>query len=230
MDRKIKQVTMKIPLFRADGLFMVRSYASANTLYFEEGEDHQLLLNYIDYFLGGMIEVIDYRLLPTGWVMLFRSKTANKIVRAYQRQRNKSRKSKVKDLSDSPGHIISEHFRFAISHYVRRSNQRHGRTGSKIHSRIEKTLVVDESDYRNRLESMAALESFWIQTVGRYQANKKHYGREDIEKNVALLGGRLGLENGIYVLKCLMKGEISMFVVRTLTKKTLKQYYPFSPP
>ena len=166
---------IKIDHFEANGLYLVWSSASANTLYFEDKIDHQMFLSFVDNFLGKMIDVVHYSIVPTGWALIFRTKSDTEIKEAYFTQRSKSKKVIFGQCKEKIGLMLSEHFRFAISLYVKSSNVIHNRHGSKIHSRIQKFILPTQKVLENEIKKMEALVEFCEQTMPWYRPDYNFY-------------------------------------------------------
>lgn len=113
----------------------------ALNLMFETKKDHERFLKYWDKYLGGMTEIINYHLSPTGWTILFKTKSANTIQNAYLLQRKKSKKAISKNVLVDVGKILSEHFRIFLSQYVRRTNASHRRSGTLVKQSFSKYIL-----------------------------------------------------------------------------------------
>ena len=73
---------------------MARSCSSANSLYFEDIQDHSLFFHLLEKYLGNMIELVHYGIIPTGWIILFKVSSEKDIRTAYHQLRSRSRKAK----------------------------------------------------------------------------------------------------------------------------------------
>lgn len=215
---------MSISLYQPNGIYTVRSFSSANTLYFENLNDHRLFFRYVNYFLSDYIDILEYVLIPTGWAMIFRTKSSQEIQNAYQKRLLNSVRKRKRNLSNRPDLIISEQFRLLISQYVKNSNAIHGRTGSKIHSRMQKHVLPDENAFLREKEKMEALEEFSMQHLRRYHPMMQYYKNGEIEKNEAYRSSNGSRAMGVRVLCNMIIGDLPLFVVRNWISITLTNH------
>lgn len=131
----------------ANQICMASGHCVASNVMFETKKDHQLFLEYWQKYLGEMADVIHYHLTEEGWHIMFKTRSALDIKRAYTQQRMKSQKAKKECTYMDVRRMLSEHFRIFLSQYVRRTNVIHGRKGTKVMERFKKYIFHDKIDY-----------------------------------------------------------------------------------
>lgn len=183
---------------RSNSICLALGDAVAKNLMFESKADHTLFFQLWKKYLGDMATLINYQLSPTGWTLLFRTKSNEDIVSAYQRLRSQSKKAKdvhtLKDIS----RILSEHFRIFLSQYVRKSNAYHNRKGTKVKQRFSKYVVDETKDYEALFDMITAQKRRQPQVREKYEADESGYDieKEMLQDSIWKVGSRLymGLE------------------------------------
>lgn len=103
--------------------------------------------------------------------------------------------------------MLSEHIRFFLSQYVRITNKRHGRKGTKVLERFQKYIVHAHADYERVFKFISNQERIPIQENPKYRADEKQYDLEkEIIPNSILKGGNAmyeGLVKGDWVMRCI---------------------------
>lgn len=223
----------KINYYKDDGIFLARSSSTANTLFFERKNDHQLFFELIDKYLGGMIEVIHYSVVPTAWNLIFRTKSKEEIEAEYFRQRALSKKAKMECTKGDVEYMLSEHFRFMNSQLVKITNKRTGRHGTKVHSRFEKFSFENRKDMDNMIEQLETLVEFNRQWIEPYIPNYNLCDVEEMEsEDDEFRSGKSYNKRiwvGDYVMKCFVKLLNQLDVVEKLIKSTFNRLFPKSP-
>lgn len=208
----------------ADKICIAHGYAVSQNLMFEKKQDHQLFFEYWNRYLGGMTEVLNYYLSPTGWVIVFRTCSEEEILVSYQKQRAKSNKAKMKCELQDVGRIISEHFRIFLSQYVRRTNSNSGRKGSKVMSRFKKCILNSTCDYQKVFELIKNQLLADPQSNPRYQTKLENYDRmrEMTRDSIWKVGKRIyaGFDRWDNVFKSMLICKPNSDVLRNL----LSQY------
>lgn len=166
---------------QADQLYVVSGGASANSLFLEDKICHQIFFDYFNRFISPMAELINYKLIATGWVLLIKTKSKLEIQNAYLEQRNKSLKAdRTRDLKESK-RMLSEHFRMFLSNFAKKSNDHLGRNGVVVKKRFDRFKIVNEHDYHQQFELICNLQSCnYKQVVKKYQADENQYDEEGL--------------------------------------------------
>lgn len=155
--------------------------AVAMNLMFEDKQDHKLFFKYWNKYLGGMAKLINYHLTPTGWTLLFKTKSSQEIKSAYHELRNQSHKAKAQNTLDDVSRILSEHFRIFLSQFVRSSNILHQRKGTKVMQRFHKYVLNESSDFEELFERITRQQRRVTQSDKKYQADESEY---DVDKKM----------------------------------------------
>lgn len=205
----------------------------ALNLMFEKKRDHMIFFELWNKYLGDMTTVLNYHLKPTGWIVMFKTGSNEEIIRAYSKQRRKSKKAKRKFRLKDVGRILSEHFRIFLSQYVRKTNALSGRKGSKVMARFKKYMIQKEEDYKMLFNILMNQVLGDPQSNKNYRTNTKNYDPEKKMKKESIwkVGKRiyLGYEKWD---KTLNKMEICIpnsSVLRNLLKsiKSVQIAHPF---
>lgn len=182
-------------------LYIVSGGASANSFFFENRQCHIIFFEYFDCFLSNMVDLLHYKMTPTGWVMAIKTKSEKEIIAAYLMQRRKSQKAdRTKDL-DEPKRMISEHFRIFLSNYVKMSNYYLGREGVLVKKRFDKYQISNEEEYYREFELICDLQACnYRQIKKKYQADENNYDEAnelgDKEDCIHSLRSSVGLYTG----------------------------------
>lgn len=219
----------KVKYLESDGVYIIRSFASANSLYFEDKSDHELFFQLFDRFMTPMLEILEYSLVSIGWVMLVKTRSETEISNFYHLFRSKSKKAIPGKEKTEIGQMISEHIRYMNSNYVKQSNQNKNRHGSKVHSSYEKLVLKDEVAYLAQIEAMRNLRMFCEQVEERYQANPEYYDDTGMKGKSKWKTGGGKFSRGMEVISAYL-GDLDLDVVRNLIYKTWKRHFSNFPP
>lgn len=214
---------------------LAKGNAVALNLMFETKKDHQLFLKYWKKYLGSMATLLNYHLSPTGWTLLFKTKSKEDILSAYYELRSQSKKAKSENTLQDVTRILSEHFRIFLSQYVRRSNANHKRRGSKVMQRFSKYVLDETKDYDYLFQKITSQTRDEAQINKKYQADTTQY---DINCEMKIdsiwkVGTRLymGLEEefrewlGVRILRPEMLSDDSI-LRKYLNPNTLPKIHP----
>lgn len=153
-----------IPFFKSNGIYVAASFASANTFFFTNVNECEILYSNLRRYLFGMIEIIEIRCFPGGWILLFKSKSTFQIKKTYlQHCKNKS-----SPRFDDVEHILSEQFRIANSMTVRACNALFTRSGSRVHSKLVKMIFESDKDYHRFLKKLTDVKVFSNQKLASF--------------------------------------------------------------
>ena len=153
-----------IPFFKSDGIYVAASFSSANTFFFKNEKECEILHSKIRIHLQNMIDIIKLRCFPGGWILLFKSKSASQIKNAYLRMNKDKEKLRHEDVE----HILSEQFRLANSMTVRSCNSICDRSGSRVHSTLIKMIFECEEEYGKLLDKLSKISVFTNQSLIEY--------------------------------------------------------------
>lgn len=191
---------MKRTWLKSDSVCLAKGDAVALNLMFETEQDHALFFKCWKKYLSDMADLINYHLSPTGWVLLFKTKSSREIQEAYKDLRSQSNKAKKEHTHVDISRILSEHFRIFLSQFVRKSNAIHGRKGTLVMQRFHKYVFKDSVDYEYFFDMITRRLRNLPQTNRKYQANERGYDVENKmeEDSIWKVGTRIykGLEVG----------------------------------
>lgn len=184
---------MRKSWLKSNSICLAMGDSVALNLMFESKQDHELFLEYWIKYLGGMAQLINYHLTPTGWVLLFKTKSDTDICTAYHSLRSQSQKADKTKTYKECSRMLSEHFRIFLSQYVRRTNAHKGRKGTKVLQRFSKYILNEASDYTYFFDLITRRERKIAQTNDKYRADERMYDeqKEMVEESVWQVGTRL---------------------------------------
>lgn len=191
---------MKKVWLKSDSVCMAMGDAVALNLMFETQQDHELFFAYWKKYLGNMATLLNYHLTPTGWVLLFKTKSREQIQEAYKLQRRQSRKAKAMHTLHDTSRILSEHFRIFLSQFVRRTNAIHQRKGTKVLQSFHRYVLNELADYEYFFDKITRQIDNKAQKAVKYQADEKGYDVKNEMKKDSIwkVGTRMyqGMEKG----------------------------------
>lgn len=185
--------SFKTKWLEANKICMAKGDATANNLMFERKGNHKMFIELWNRYMSGMAELINYHLSPSGWTLLFKTRSEQDIQRSYMKQRKKSKKADASLTHTDTKRMLSEHFRIFLSQYVRQSNRKLGRSGTKVKQRFTKYLLCDINTYIEEFERIVKRKRPNSQRLKKYQADEKQYDikREMQEDSIWKVGNRL---------------------------------------
>lgn len=202
---------MKKSRLTSDSVCLAMGNAVALNLMFENKLDHELFLDLWQRYLGQMTRIINYHLTPTGWIVLFKTNSEEEIKKAYHELRENSKKAKEEYTLNDVSKILSEHFRILLSQFVRKTNARHQRRGTKVLQSFHRYVLREEIDYQYFFDKITRGLRTLPQKVAKYQADERSYDEksEMTQMSIWKVGTRmyLGLEEwfrekyGVLLLK-----------------------------
>lgn len=169
---------MKNTWLEANSICLAQGESVALNLMFENQKDHELFLQYWKKYLSKMATLINYHLTPAGWTLLFRSKSAKEIEAAYLELRSTSKKAKKKHTLTQASKMLSEHFRIFLSQFVKRTNTRHQRKGTKVKQRFQKYILRDTSEYEELFDMLTRQKRRESQSRRKYRADETKYDQK----------------------------------------------------
>lgn len=205
--------------------------AVANNLMFETKKDHQIFLKLWDLYLGEMTELINYRLSPHNWILLFKTKSEEDIKIAYNNLRNKSKKvNRGLDLHE-PKRMLSEHIRIFLSQYVKRTNALHGRKGTKVLERFRKYIIRQQNELQEVFEMLTHQATKKAQHLKKYQADEKKYDiqKEMTENSIWREGS--SVYKGILDMEMILNSGVGLSPLKPILRKfKIPLHLPLKPP
>lgn len=197
--KKSMKISKRENVLEANRVCLATGEAVALNLMFEDKYDHRLFLELWDKYLGAMTEVLNYYLSPTGWTVLFKTKSAVEIRESYRLQRAKSKKAKPERTKEEVSGILSEHFRIFLSQYVRRFNARKGRSGTLVFERFRKYVFKSHANYQKIFDLLTSKHRSKRQKLQKYQADERGYDikKEITENDPLIVGVPIRLEGSV---------------------------------
>lgn len=159
---------IRIKKTKGNCFYLFQGKASANSLFIEDLKEAKQFIILANYYLKGYLKIHNYLLTMDGWNLVVRLNS------------NKTILSKASNLEDDLSddliwRIISERMRILMSTFVRFTNKKQGRTGSKVHSSYERFLFSSLKEANGYLEMMRKGQVRLCQKKKKYRGRKSHY-------------------------------------------------------
>lgn len=173
---------------QARSLYLFKSVACSNTVYYEELEHTKIFLGLAQKHLNEFLTIHEYMLTKDGWMFLARLKSKNQILKAYANKRKKLNKS-PKDIP--VWQIVSEQIRLFLSSYVTKYNNSTGREGVLVKRPYQRFY------FESKQEAMSIIQRIRRRVIGIQQTNKKYRAKRGHYRIPKTLGkGSIYLSSG----------------------------------
>lgn len=197
---------------KAGGLYLFRSMACSNTVYYEQLTDAQEFLKLAQQHLKEYLYIHEYMLCKDGWIFVARLKSKEQILKAYDTKR--ARKKKLPKQLEV-WKIISEQMRLFISNYVTKYNDVSGREGCLVKRPYQRYFFETVQEAKRMIRRIRRRVVGLAQEKKMYRAKKGHYR----------IPKKLG-KGGIYLSSKRKKGErgrlrnsLELSILQEFTKK-----------
>lgn len=220
----------QIKKMQAGSFYLIRGASTANSPFFEGEADCKLFMQYADRFLKKYLSVACFQNNRDGWVMIIQTASAQEIKSAYLLRRERSARCQKEFEFAEVWQMLSDQIRIFLSAYVKATNHRSGRSGSKVRRRYERFIFESEEEamaMKERLES-----EYYVQEHPnkRYRPSKKlHKMKKRLLRTSVFVSSALLWIPGkakASGLVCLDLGLFAKDVVRHLIKSTLQHHIP----
>lgn len=223
------QFTMiKIKKPVANGYYLFQGKASANSSFIEDLSEAKRFIILANYYFKGYLKIHEYILTQDGWNFIVKINSAKSIAA-------KHASDSIEDFDESLiWKIISERVRIFLSTFVKFTNKKQGRTGSKVHSSYERFMFESLSEALGYIEKIRQGAIKLYQSKRKYKAKKSHYriprklGRGSIFLSSRKLRDRV--RRVVERLEVLELQVSSKHVLRKLIKSTFKYTPKRNPP
>lgn len=220
----------KIKKMGAEHIYLIRGASCSNTPFFELESDCQLFLELADHYLRDYLKITSFQNNMHGWVMIICTESAAAIKAAYQARRALSKKCKKEFELNEVWQILSDQIRIFLSTYVKRTNRRTKRKGTKVRRRYERFLF-DSTEEVLAMKAMLEEERYPLE-----QQEECYRPREDqselrdsmIRTSIYMSCGLLGVPEMLRELgmACLDLGVLLTDVARQIIQNTLHHHFP----
>lgn len=157
---------------RAGCLYMFKSIACSNTVYFEALDNTKSFLQIANQHLKEYLHIHEYMLCKDGWVFIARLKSKENIQMAYAKKRKKYKKP-PKEIA--VWKIISEQVRLFIAKYVTHYNAITKREGVLVKRPYERYYFETLSEAKRVIKRIRRRLVGLQQGKKMYRAKKGHY-------------------------------------------------------
>lgn len=215
----------KLKKMRPGCLYLFKSMACSNTVYYEQLNDAKQFLVLANQHLKDYLYIHEYMLCKDGWVFLGRLKSKDTINRAY----TKKRQRKNKMFKQLPvWKIISEQMRLFIAEYVTEYNGATGREGSLVRRPYQRYCFDTVQEAKRMIGRLRRRVVGLQQAKKMYRAKKGHYRiPEKLGKGGIYLSSRREKRQGGKVgdlLNMVVFQRLSKKVLAKLVENTKKHY------
>lgn len=208
------------------GLYLFKSLACSNTVYYETLEHTKLFLQLANKYLKDYIYIHEYMLCKDGWVFVGRLKSKARIVEAYDQKRIKNKKT---PQTLPVWKIISEQIRLFIGEYVTKYNNSTGREGSLIKRSYERYYFDTVQETKQVIRKIRRRVVGLQQAKKMYRAKKGHYRiPKKLGKGGIFLSSRRKNKRGVDLRNLLDLSVFQRFrkkVLAKVVKRTVKYTY-----
>lgn len=162
----------KTKKMKAGALYLFKSSACSNTVYFEELDHAKVFLDLAQQHFKGFLYIHEYMLTKDGWLILARLKSKKDILQAYT--------TKCKKYNNLPKElpiwkIISEQVRLFIANYVTKYNASTKREGGLVRRPYERYYFDTVQEAMKMIKRIRRRVVGLEQGKKMYRAKKGHY-------------------------------------------------------
>lgn len=223
---------IKIKKTVANGYYLFQGKASANSSFIEDLKEGKQFIIKANFYFKGYLKIHDYLLTQDGWSFIVKINSLESI------RKRISFNSEEDFKEDSIWRIISERMRIFLSTFVKYTNNKQSRTGSKVHSSYERFMfetLKEALAYTKKLRKGLIKQ---CQTKRKYRSKKSHYkipkklGRGSIFISSKKLKKRLKKYKErlkVLEIKGLKKDVLRKLIEATITKTAKLNSSSFSP-
>lgn len=211
----------RIKELHGGGLYILEARNAANTHLVENEKEVDQFLIFANSHFRQFMDICDYCITPTGWLLLIRIKNSTKVIKTYisiQQSRNKQvRLSQV-------GQIISNQVRLFRLRMTRWTNKQRGRKGNasmQVYRRYTLDSLEEGIEYIDRLRNHRIDLD---QPLQKYQAPIENYEISDNVVYEKMSSGSHRSQHGknkLY-LKCLKIGDYVSLYLDNWIRRTRK--------
>lgn len=209
----------------AECYYLLKGGSTARDLFFEDNQDIIDFRDQLESMLGCYIKVQKFHFYRDQWALAVKLNSKEEIIRQYKKDRDRSKKANRSNDYTEVWRIISERMRLFLSNYVRKTNFRKGRKGSKVDMTYERYCFTDVQELEAEITKWKA-RTVESRQEKKYRYLEKHYSVDEREKGIRMMIF-CGIEDGEEFCSK-YKGEIwsliteSIDVVRHWITDTLK--------
>lgn len=210
----------KVKKTRPGCLYLFKSLACSNTVYYEQLDDAKQFLVLANQYLKDYLFIHEYMLCKEGWVFVCRLKSEKNIQKAYAKKRKRRGKA---PKSQAAWLIISEQMRLFIAKYVTQYNHSTGREGVLVKRSYERYYFETNKSAKRMMQGIRRRLVGLQQGKKMYRAKKGHYRiPKNLGKGAIYLSSRRKRGKGDKVRNSLELAVFQRISRKVLTKKMKK--------
>ena len=221
---------IKTQIIYAEGLYIIKGRSAAGSVFVEDLIEAKKFITLLNKRLAGYLFVHDFLITEDSWTLLCRIEDSKSVITKYELDRERSTKVDPLAKLEEVWRIISEQFRLLLSIFVKFTNRKQGRTGSKVHSNYERYYFENEQEAESYMQQMKN------QAINNSQCKRKYRGKRGLYRvsklveqgHVYLCTRRVGVSAGnsvmIYGVGAIEILDILTDVLRKLINSTFSNH------
>lgn len=160
---------IKIKNIVAKGYYLFQGRASANSSFIEDLNEAKKFVILANFYFEGYLKIHDYLLTQDGWSFIVRINSVKSISKVVSLESEG-------ELDESQiWRLVSERMRIFLSTFVKFTNKKQRRTGSKVHSSYERFMFETLPEAKAYVEKLRKGMIKHCQSRRKYRAKKSHY-------------------------------------------------------
>jgi hypothetical protein len=215
----------KIRETKANCFYAIEGSSAEGSVFIEDMIEAKKFINLLNVRLKGFCTVHNFLLKHNHWTLMLSLESENSIVTNYLEKRKMSLKAKLESTLSEVWRIISEQFRHILSIYVRFTNYKQGRKGSKVKRNYERSIFESIEEAEEFMESLKNECYENLPKKKRYRAKRKIWKmmRKVDQGHVFLCGKNVDVDDccDIYGSGSIVISRYVNNVLRKLIKETL---------
>ncbi len=148
-----------------NGFYVFQGKSSANSLFIEDLVEARQFLILANFYFSSYLKIYEYLLTKDGWVMIVK-------VNAYESLPESVRQE---FREEDVWRVISERMRLFLSRFVKFTNRKQGRTGSKVHSVYERYFFESLGECMRFIKLVKNRLVKLHQSRRKYRSKKSHF-------------------------------------------------------
>jgi hypothetical protein len=144
----------KIREIKAKCFYAIEGSSAEGSVFIEDMIEAKKFIELINDRLQGFCTIHNFLLEHNHWTLMVSMESKNSIVKRYQEKRKLSLKGKVENTLTEIWKIVSEQFRHILSMYIKFTNYKQGRKGSKVKRNYERSIFESVEEAEEFMESL----------------------------------------------------------------------------
>jgi hypothetical protein len=216
----------KIRETQANCFYCLEGSSAEGSVFIEDITEAKKFIDLINNRLEGFCTIHNFLLKHNHWTLMVSLEDKNSIVKNYLEKRKKSLKAKIESTLTEVWKIISEQFRHILSMYVRFTNYKQGRKGSKVKGNYQRSIFESEEEAAEFMEKLKNQCYENLPKKKRYRAKRNLWKlmRKVEQGHVFLCGKGVGRDESedVYGSGSIELSSLLDDVLRKMIKRTIE--------